>query len=178
MSRRKNHPQEEHENHERWLVSYADFITLLFAFFVTMYACSRADGQKMGSAIDSFQKALGSVIPIALSHKEPGIFPDRDVPIHFSLTPIEGKAVPPKKMAFVKMAKEIEEAIQKLPNSHGASIASNLNEKIKFILEDRGLVIRISEGVFFNSGEATIRQEMKPILDILGRAFEKISNPV
>ncbi|GGY22976.1 flagellar motor protein MotD [Paludibacterium paludis] len=39
MSRRRQ-PEEEHENHERWLVSYADFITLLFAFFVVMYAIS------------------------------------------------------------------------------------------------------------------------------------------
>jgi len=41
MSRRRAH--EEHENHERWLVSYADFITLLFAFFVVMYATSSVD---------------------------------------------------------------------------------------------------------------------------------------
>ena len=39
MQRRRRH-QEEHENHERWLVSYADFITLLFAFFVVMYSIS------------------------------------------------------------------------------------------------------------------------------------------
>ena len=40
MARRRRHDDEEHENHERWLVSYADFITLLFAFFVVMYAIS------------------------------------------------------------------------------------------------------------------------------------------
>ncbi|MCX6613968.1 MAG: flagellar motor protein MotD, partial [Acidobacteria bacterium] len=35
-----------HENHERWLISYADFITLLFAFFVVMFASSHADKKK------------------------------------------------------------------------------------------------------------------------------------
>jgi chemotaxis protein MotB len=44
MARRKKH--EEHENHERWLVSYADFITLLFAFFVVLYATSNQDISK------------------------------------------------------------------------------------------------------------------------------------
>jgi chemotaxis protein MotB len=44
MARRKR--QEEHENHERWLVSYADFITLLFAFFVVMYAISQVNEGK------------------------------------------------------------------------------------------------------------------------------------
>ena len=41
MARKKKHP--EHENHERWLVSYADFITLLFAFFVVMFAVSQVE---------------------------------------------------------------------------------------------------------------------------------------
>lgn len=44
MARKKVH--EEHENHERWLISYADFITLLFAFFVVMFASSQADKGK------------------------------------------------------------------------------------------------------------------------------------
>ena len=43
MARKKH---EEHENHERWLVSYADFITLLFAFFVVMFATSQTDKAK------------------------------------------------------------------------------------------------------------------------------------
>ena len=45
MSRRRRH-QEEHENLERWLVSYADFVTLLFAFFVVMYAVSSVNEGK------------------------------------------------------------------------------------------------------------------------------------
>src|SRR5512143_3476996 len=48
----------EHENHERWLVSYADFITLLFAFFVVMFASSQADKGKAKQVSESVQKAL------------------------------------------------------------------------------------------------------------------------
>jgi len=44
MARRKR--QEEPENHERWLISYADFITLLFAFFVVMYSISSVNDGK------------------------------------------------------------------------------------------------------------------------------------
>ena len=46
-------------NHERWLVSYADFITLLFAFFVVMFAVSQVDGQKVGRFTESFNQAVG-----------------------------------------------------------------------------------------------------------------------
>jgi len=55
MARRRHKP---HENHERWLVSYADFITPLFAFFVVMFAASQADKGKAQQVSESVKKAL------------------------------------------------------------------------------------------------------------------------
>src|ERR1700722_10944473 len=55
--RKKKHT--EHVNHERWLVSYADFITLLFAFFVVMFAVSQVDSKRVGRFTEAFSKALG-----------------------------------------------------------------------------------------------------------------------
>src|SRR5580692_3999440 len=54
----RKHGPPEHENHERWLVSYADFITLLFAFFVVMFASSQTDKGKAQQVSDSVKKAL------------------------------------------------------------------------------------------------------------------------
>lgn len=59
MARKKKH--EEHENHERWLVSYADFITLLFAFFVVMYAISSVNTGKHRVLSDSLVAAFRDV---------------------------------------------------------------------------------------------------------------------
>src|SRR6185437_8965571 len=56
MARKKRPP--EHANHERWLVSYADFITLLFAFFVVMFATSQTDKNKAQQVSDSVKRAL------------------------------------------------------------------------------------------------------------------------
>src|SRR5256885_5458333 len=56
MARKKKHP--EHVNHERWLVSYADFITLLFAFFVVMFAASNSDQKKAGQIAQAVQVAF------------------------------------------------------------------------------------------------------------------------
>jgi chemotaxis protein MotB len=55
MARKK---QQEQPNHDRWLVSYADFITLLFAFFVVMFATSQVDKNKANAVSDSVKKAL------------------------------------------------------------------------------------------------------------------------
>ena len=55
MARKK---QAQHDNHDRWLVSYADFITLLFAFFVMMFASSQTDRGKAQQVSESVRKAL------------------------------------------------------------------------------------------------------------------------
>ncbi len=66
MARKKKH--EEHENHERWLVSYADFITLLFAFFVVMYSVSSVNEGKYrvlsDAIVAAFQQSQRSLKPI------------------------------------------------------------------------------------------------------------------
>src|SRR3546814_149757 len=73
MARRR--PPEEHENHERWLVSYADFITLLFAFFVVMYSISSINEGKYKILSDSlvgvFNQVDRSVKPIPIGEELP-----------------------------------------------------------------------------------------------------------
>jgi chemotaxis protein MotB len=59
MSKKKH---EEHENHERWLVSYADFITLLFAFFVVMYSISSVNEGKFRTVSESIKAALNPIV--------------------------------------------------------------------------------------------------------------------
>ncbi|BAU75672.1 flagellar motor protein MotD [Metapseudomonas furukawaii] len=73
MARRRH--QEEHENHERWLVSYADFITLLFAFFVVMYSISSINEGKYKilseSLVGVFNQPDRSVEPIPVGEEKP-----------------------------------------------------------------------------------------------------------
>jgi chemotaxis protein MotB len=57
MAHSKKHAA-SHANHERWLISYADFITLLFAFFVVMFASAQADNTKSKQVSDSVREAL------------------------------------------------------------------------------------------------------------------------
>ena len=54
MSKKGRHEEHEHENEERWLISYADFITLLMALFIVMYAMSSTDAgryQKLAASL-------------------------------------------------------------------------------------------------------------------------------
>ena len=58
MTRRRRRKQTEHQNHERWLISYADFITLLFAFFVVLYSSAQVDKRKVGQLAMAIQVAF------------------------------------------------------------------------------------------------------------------------
>jgi chemotaxis protein MotB len=177
--RRKKHGEEEHENMERWLVSYADFITLLFAFFVTMYSISRVDGNKLGSAVESLQRALGSVIAVQISQRDPGVFQVNHAPSMANITPIQGGKgqLHGEKEYFEKLAKEIKKKVDTISKTKPGSNEMNLNQ-IKFIIEKRGLVIRVSEHLFFRSGDASILPEFTSLLNILGMTLEKIPNHI
>ena len=80
MARKKQN--EEHENHERWLISYADFITLLFAFFVVMYSVSSVNEGKYrvlsDALVAAFRSSARSMEPIQVGElsktsKQPGM---------------------------------------------------------------------------------------------------------
>ncbi len=100
MARKKKH--EEHENHERWLVSYADFITLLFAFFVVMYSMSSVNEGKYRVLSESmtaaFRPLTRSLMPIQIgepvrSIRQPEFAVIQDVPVPINIIPeIPGKA--------------------------------------------------------------------------------------
>src|SRR5262249_48773661 len=88
MSRRKK--EESHVNHERWLVSYADFITLLFAFFVVLYSSSQVDKRKIGKLALSIQVAFQQL----------GVFETSNTRIPLS----DSEAVPFEKVQVVENA--------------------------------------------------------------------------
>ena len=178
MARKKRKQEEEPENSERWLVSYADFITLLFAFFVTMYAISRVDEQKLGSAVESLQRALGSLIPIQVSQRESGAFSSSTTPFDPNIiASVDASMKTFEVEAFQKLAEEIQKDVQKALGGVGPN-GSSPNPPIQYFIDKRGLVIRVPERFFFNSGEAAIRQEFLPILNALGNTLGKIPNHI
>ena len=76
MARKRAHP--EHENHERWLVSYADFITLLFAFFVVMFASSQTDKGRAQQVSESVKTALEHGGVSGPHYDQPGVWTEQD----------------------------------------------------------------------------------------------------
>jgi chemotaxis protein MotB len=177
VARKRKH-EEEHENLERWLVSYADFITLLFAFFVTMYSISRVDEQKLGSVVESLQRALGSLIPTNATQKDPGAFPSQPTAQTLPEVSQEAEETPSTELReFGKLAQELKAEVEGAKGELDASRAAQLSQ-IKFLVDKRGLVIRVPESFFFDSGQASLRPEVIPIINVLGKSLSKIPNHI
>jgi len=159
---RKRH--EEHANHERWLISYADFITLLFAFFVVLYSSSQVDKRKVGKLAMAIQVAFQQMgafptsnTKLPLSESEPMPFQDvqsienvsRSQDLQRFVQPQNGSlsnAVLPGKILG------IQDAIEK-------ALAPEILRHVVSIRQQReGLVISLREMGFFESGSATMRR--------------------
>ncbi len=171
MSRKKRHP--EHVNHERWLVSYADFITLLFAFFVVLYSSSQVDKRKVGKISLAIQVAFQQMgvfetsnTKMPLSTSEPMPFQDvqaienvvRSEDLQRFVQPAKGSlsnAVLPGDIADIQG--EIERALAPEIGRHVVVLASRRE----------GLVISLREIGFFESGSATLRSSSQDALDRL-----------
>jgi chemotaxis protein MotB len=153
MARKKKHP--EHVNHERWLISYADFITLLFAFFVVMFAVSKTDSSKVGRFTESFSKAIGiDTFP----ESGAGLLPSGTTPL--------AKGDPEAPMV---LAPELEALKAELDSLRAAGeLPSGL-----LVLQRRNeLVIRLSDGLFFAAGDDALSESSVKALRKLARELE------
>ncbi len=178
MARKKKRREEDNENVDRWLVSYADFITLLFAFFVTMYAISRVDEVKLGSVVESLQRALGSTVLINMNRPEPGVFHTSSRPIDIAIVhAAEEKEQRTSREDLERLAANIRKKMEEGAKNNGGQ-GEEILSQLKFIIDKRGLVLRFSERLFFDSGDASIRPEITPMLNILAHSLEEIPNHI
>jgi chemotaxis protein MotB len=171
MARKKQPP--EHENHERWLVSYADFITLLFAFFVVMFATSQTDKNKAKAVEDSVNKALAdgslSAMVVTMFGGAPKDKGKGNAQMHGPGGAEKTAEKPPGQVAELLpslkvLSKELEEEIK--------------SGKIQITMEARGLVISFRQAALFPSGTATVLEDALQPVSKIAQAIREIPNPV
>ncbi len=161
MKRRKK--EEEHENHERWLVSYADFITLLFAFFTTLYAISQVDVKKLGHFVESIQVALNQKVKI--------------VEVQSDAKAYERKSAIVAPVAIKRAGERLD--LQKLKEDLDRKIGkTKAGKSVKTFIDRRGVVITITDTILFDSGSDDIRKSAVPVLDGIAPALRNIPNQV
>ncbi|MFM2126477.1 MAG: hypothetical protein RL328_2928 [Acidobacteriota bacterium] len=175
MARRK-HP--EHENHERWLVSYADFITLLFAFFVVMFASSQSDKGKAQQVSESVKKALEGQHVSAMVAAILGGSPSQKGPGSAMLKGPSGAELPPPPPEELRRQQHLAELLPSLQVLSGELQSEIEKGEIKIAMEDRGLVVSFAQAALFPSGEDVISTDAYSGLEKVANAIARIPNPV
>ncbi|HET6419135.1 MAG TPA: flagellar motor protein MotB [Geobacteraceae bacterium] len=181
MARRKKKP-EKAPSHERWLVSYADFITLLFAVFVTLFAMSQTDKRKVEEVIASLRESFGYT-KSSIANKA-NIMDSTDLRAIPSLRPEAVNMGPLQpQMKFDKTGKDQKHAEDKDFKTIKSSLEAYLikhgmQDKVKMEIDRRGLVISLKEAGFFDSGSAFIKISSYPMLGKVAESLSQYNNSI
>lgn len=171
MARRKK--EEEHENHERWLVSYADFITLLFAFFVVMYAISSVNEGKYRVLSDSISSAFKN-IPGSTAGAMVEVSPSTPMPV----------AIPFKKPQIANLKQDIQreqnrEVLRNKAKEITEALAPLVQQGHVRVTEGAlGITVEINASVLFDSGEARLQVPAIRALTAVGQILATTDFPI
>jgi chemotaxis protein MotB len=172
VARRKRVPPPE--NHERWLISYADFITLLFAFFVVMFASSQTDKGRAQQVSDSVKKALEGEKLSSMLAAVLGGSVDNVGKGNAMMRGPGGAQKAPVEKTDPKMA-ELLPSLKVLSEQLKSEIQSG---KIQISMEPRGLVVSFKQAALFPSGEDVVSADAIEALGKVAKALAAIPNPV
>jgi len=183
---RKKKP-EEHVNHERWMVSYADFITLLFAFFVMMYSISIVNTGKFKVLSESLTAAFTdparSLEPIQVGDlvRAPAELQDQSFadPQPKPIRPVEmrqmAKLVDVDPVLLAKASKQLDEIQERVESAMSEMIEQGA---ITVQRSEYWIEIEMNSSVLFESGSSILYPRVVPILTQLGRVMIDFPNHV
>ncbi len=176
----KRHVEHEHENHERWLVSYADFITLLFAFFVVMYSVSSVNEGKMKVLSDAMSEEFRTqavMFPVAPHSLKPVAIGEisREQPSSF----VDGPKFSPGSQSEPEDGNDSEKDINAIKIEIEENLSDLIGQKVLKISDNgRWLEIEINSHILFNSGEAEPIGDANKILMQLAQILNKNTNSI
>jgi chemotaxis protein MotB len=168
---RRRH-QESAPNHDRWLVSYADFVTLLFAFFVVMFASAQSDRSKTKAISEAVREALehgqlSGAVAAVLGHGKP-----TEVAKAPQTPPGQ---TPPRAAEGWTQPRDLVESYSTLERGLEQELKTG---KVQLKLEPRGLVISLREAAFFGSGDDAVATQGVPVIGRIAGVVRQNPNPL
>jgi chemotaxis protein MotB len=190
--RPKKHEEEEHENHERWLVSYADMVTLLMCLFIVLFAMSQVDKAKFAALSAGLSESFGAPITAL-----PGTAPEGSVldslpsPADIAQGIANGAQADQTQVDAAAAQAAIERAQRVAAEAAGAYddmaearakidaalAAAGYSGAARYEIDERGLVVHIvADAVLFDAEEAELRPEGRQILDAMAPTLIALPN--
>jgi chemotaxis protein MotB len=162
------------ENHDRWLISYSDFITVLFALFVVLYAMSKVDEGKYKELGSSLNFAFGSI-----SMSKPGSATTAQSGTLNGHEALLKTLVEKRDARLAEQQRKLNEAMQAMANNMSRVLAPLLkNGQVSVTQTPRGVVVDINASALFEQGEATLQRSASKTLSEVAKVLETGSEAV
>ncbi|MDF3000996.1 MAG: putative chemotaxis protein, partial [Bacillota bacterium] len=165
MARKRKH-ETEHDNSERWLLTYSDLITLLMIFFVVMYAMSNVDAQKYQVLSQSLEGALNPSALAGTGGESGSGGGGEDLSIDELNEALADGSTDKLDPELVAAAEEIQNLIRQ----------NGLEDKVSVSVQERGVVVGLMNTILFDSGSAQIKQDAMPTLIAIGQIANGVHN--
>jgi chemotaxis protein MotB len=163
MGKRRGGHGGGHASHERWLLTYADMITLLLALFIVMFAMSSLDVKKYNTLAKVLASAFSPV-----QNGSQGLLSNSQDPLdHIGSQPIMDGGNP----EVQQLLKDMAEIRKRITEENGVEASKGVSMNIT----ERGLVVSLANSAFFELGDSTLRQEAYKVLRTIAGtlSFEK-----
>jgi chemotaxis protein MotB len=191
--RGRKHEEEEHENHERWLVSYADMVTLLFCLFVVLFAMSQVDKMKFAALASGLSDSFGAPVSALAgsSSSEPSVLDGLPAPADIALgiapeeqpsqeqvdTAAAEAALAEAQQVAAEARAEYDELAAARERIEAALAAAGQAGAARYEIDERGLVVHIvADEVLFDAEQAVLRPEGRTILDAIAPTLRELPN--
>lgn len=180
MSRKKH--EEEHENHERWAVSYADMMTVLCALFIVLYAMSAVDQDKYEQLRQSLAVGFGnsgaSIIEgtagKAYQMDNFEVSPDFSGVAHDAQEGINSGGISQEALDYLAAAIEFETLAGVQGEIEERLDLRGLSANVTFQIDDRGLIVGlVGSNVFFKADDAALTPVAEKVVDALAEALRE-----
>jgi chemotaxis protein MotB len=190
--RGKKHEEEEHENHERWLVSYADMVTLLMCLFIVLFAIGQVDKAKFAALSQGLSESFGAPITaLPGTTPEGGVLDALPAVVDVAAGIASGEQAPRQEVDQAAAEAAAERAARvKAEAEHAYDELSEVRDRIdaaltragtpdaaRYEIDERGLVVHIvADAVLFDAEKATLRPEGRRILAAVAPSLENLPN--
>lgn len=141
-----------HSSSDRWLVSYADFITLLFAFFVVLYASAQVDRKKVELLSASIESAFSEMGSFPSTRPRSPQAPDLKQPSAASDPQVQQAAITPNPQELSQLERDLRQVLA----------AELMRREASLSVGSEGLILSLREIGFFESGSAVLREQARP----------------
>lgn len=170
--------KDDNENHGRWLISYSDFVTLLLALFVVLYAISHVNEGKYRMVAESlgsaFRNPSGRAL-VALDKPASGITPSQNEPAPDYLA---GKKARRLAEAERRRQEKMENIAQQMAGAFDAALDNGSHGKVSVSRSNAGIRVEIDASLLFAPGQAELSEDSQPVLEAVATVLKNADQAI